>query len=109
MPRWASRILLEITAVRVERLHDISEADARAEGVEPPDTERDNHDYSICPQCGGTGLYDSFGPNYGVRPDTDCALCDSHAKRYRYLWESINGPGSWAANPWVWCLTFKRV
>jgi hypothetical protein len=74
MPRWASRILLEITAIRVERLQDISEADARAEGIAKN-------------QC----------------PDWH-ALMD-----YQVLWESINGPGSWAANPWVWVVEFRRV
>ena len=74
MPRWASRILLEITAVRVERLQSISEADARAEGISK----------NQCP--------------------------DWHAVMdYQVLWESINGPGSWAANPWVWVVEFRRV
>jgi len=66
MPRWASRITPEITGVRVERLWDISDADARAEG------------------CEGTKL--------------------SYAK----LWDAINGPGSWDANPWVWVVEFRR-
>ena len=74
MPRWASRILLEITAVRVERLQSISEEDARAEGISK----------NQCP--------------------------DWHAVMdYQVLWESINGPGSWAANPWVWVVEFRRV
>ncbi len=74
MPRWASRITLEVTGVRVERLQDISEADARAEGISRAD----------CPDWHAT---------------TD----------YRALWESINGPSSWAANPWVWVVEFKRL
>lgn len=78
LPRLGSRILLEITAIRVERLNDISEADARAEGV--------------------------------TLPTRTCTMYDGIWRdEYRLLWESINGPGSWAANPWVWCLTFKRV
>lgn len=109
MPRWASRITLEIISVRVERLQDISEADARAEGCEPLDSEREDHDWSICPQCGGTRLFTSFGSEMGARPDTDCGKCDTYAKRYRHLWESINGAGSWGANPWVWAVEFKRV
>jgi len=76
MPRWASRILLEITAVRVERLQDISEADALAEGV----------------------TADKY---YG--------LDRANARSYSHLWESINGAGSWEANPWVWVVEFKRV
>lgn len=108
MPRAASRIALEVTGVRVERLQAISEADARAEGVELPFTEREEADFAICPTCGGTGLYTAF-TNGGALPDTDCMKCDTAAKRYRRLWESINGPGSWAANPWAWCVAFKRV
>ena len=77
MPRWASRILLEIVAVRVERLHGIGEADALAEGVMP---------------LGDLGAI--FAPA---------------ASAYSDLWESINGPGSWAADPWVWVVEFKRV
>lgn len=79
MPRWASRILLEITAVRVERMQDISNEQARAEGY-PADREADT---------GGSGL--------------DAWLW------FRSLWESINGAESWAANPWVWVVEFKRV
>lgn len=74
MPKSACRIFLEITEVRVERLQDISEEDAFAEGV-----------------------YDGEGP-YGV----------GHMM-FEYLWENINGVDSWKSNPWVWCLTFKRI
>lgn len=86
MPRWASRIMLEIVSVRVERLQDISEADAQAEGVhaEPCDHTRQS--------CADIGCW---GPT---------------AKgQYGWLWESINGLGSWAANPWVWVVEFKRI
>jgi hypothetical protein len=111
MPRALSRITLEVTGVRVERLQDISEADAIAEGVEPMDTDRSEREFdrALCSQCGGTGLYTAFGPSGGAMPDTDCRKCDTHAKRYRWLWESINGPGSWDANPWVWCVEFRRL
>lgn len=86
MPRWASRITLEITGVRVERLQEISEADAIAEGV-PNQTRLTGHDKESGCQ---------WGPAEPVA-------------EYCQLWESINGPGSWAANPWVWVLEFKRV
>ncbi len=86
MPRWASRILLEITAVRVERLQDISEADAQAEGIEY--SER-FEGYCI----GEAEHYNSHDPRLS----------------YASLWESINGPGSWAANPWVWVVEFRRI
>lgn len=77
MPRWASRILLEITAVRVERLQDISESDAIAEGAQ----------WAAC----------------GAPQD------DSHKAGFAQLWESINGHGSWDANPWVWVIEFRRL
>ena len=80
MPRWASRILLEITAARVERLQDISEADARAEGA--PAYRLPAH------------------PVFDDRP---------HVLGYAQLWDSINGAGSWDANPWVWVIEFKRT
>lgn len=81
MPRWASRITLEITAVRLERLNDCSEADAEAEGVQ------------ACARrvVGLPGGCDSF-------------LCG-----YRQLWSEINGKGSWEANPWVWVVAFRHI
>lgn len=85
MPRWASRITLLVTAVKVERLQDISEADAVAEG--------------IC-QAG-----DGFSASPGYHP-----LWGATAQGAFYcLWRSINGPGSWDANPWVAAYTFERV
>ncbi len=78
MPRWASRITLEITGVKVERLNAISAADAEAEGVE----------WNRSPlRVGHTNPVSAF----------------------KSLWESINGKGSWAANPWVWAISFTRV
>lgn len=109
MPRDCSRILLEIVSVRVERLQDISEGDADAEGCERLEAERYDPDWKLCPRCGGTRLHRELGPNGGVIEDVDCVLCDTYAQRYRYLWESINGAGSWDANPWVWVVEFKRV
>ena len=88
MPRWASRILLDVTAIRVERLQDISEADALAEGITP----------KWEPGCSGR-LMEALG-GFSFRPA---------ASAYAELWEQINGPGSWDANPWVWVIEFKRV
>lgn len=88
MPRWASRILLEITNVRVERLNDISECDARDEGVPPAG--------SLLPDHPGTFL----------TPKGDFAMAKVAFQR---LWESIYGEESWNVNPWVWVIEFKRI
>jgi hypothetical protein len=78
--RAASRITLEITKVRVERLQDITDADALAEAVGPTDPKWVGTVY--------TGKWKSV---------------------FNQLWQSINGPDSWAANPWVWVIEFRRV
>ncbi|WP_156731053.1 hypothetical protein [Klebsiella pneumoniae] len=88
MPRAASRILLEITNVRVERLNAISEEDATAEGVPPAG--------SLLPDYPGTFL----------TPKGDFATAKVAFQR---LWESIYGEESWKANGWVWVISFKRV
>ena len=85
MPRWASRITLEITSIRVERLQCISFADAAAEGLQYSSVRLDR--------------WSADGTSWRGTPQ--------HA--YRELWDSINGPGSWEANPWVWAITFKRL
>lgn len=91
MPRWASRITLEIMSVRVERLQDISEDDAEEEGVEIAGFDQ----LFGCP----------YHKNYLGGEPFYCGLTES----FKSLWESINGPGSWEANPWVWVIEFKRV
>ncbi|MGV6394021.1 hypothetical protein ACTUVN_003254 [Pseudomonas caspiana] len=111
MPRWVSRILLEITAVRIERLQDISEEQSEAEGVITDDDRPDEHlkeNRGLCHQCWGTGLYTAHGMG-GALPDTDCRECDTAKKRFKNLWQSINGPEAWAANPWVWVVEFKQI
>lgn len=85
MPSEASRITLEVTAVRVERLQAISEEDAVAEGIE------------LSPG-GPWRAYDAEG-----------GCCYEAVESYRSLWTSINGADSWTANPWVWVVEFKRV
>lgn len=94
MPRWASRITLEIESVRVERLQEITASDAIAEGIRVQK---------------GKGMIDG----------EDCYMMTTNSgymrgplgaiQAYKDLWQSINGPGSWAANPWVWVVQFKRV
>ncbi|AIU88306.1 hypothetical protein [Pectobacterium odoriferum] len=85
MPRYASRILLEITDVRVERLNDISEEDAIAEGLE-----RYNDDGIVY---------------YGPYDHGDCRP----EVAFGDLWKSIYGAESWDVNPWVWAITFRRI
>jgi hypothetical protein len=89
MLRAASRITLEITDVRVERLQAISDADAAAEGCP-------------CYVCGRT--MDGTSED-----DCHCFHRKAAASDYRDLWESINGAGSWDANPWVWAVSFRRI
>ncbi len=85
MPRWASRITLEITCVRVERLNSISQKDAQAEGMEL------------------TG----WRPTYSD-PDSGGEVWTPY-DNFAQLWESIYGEESWKANPWVWVIEFKVV
>ena len=80
MPRHLSRITLEVTDVRVERLQDISEADAIAEGI-------------------GRTASGHWLPG----------PCDHPEWAYHQLWDQINGAGAWGANPWVWVVSFKVV
>lgn len=84
MTRKASRITLEVTGVRVERLQAISETDAMAEGIACTNEHR-----------------------WGLAATGREHNAPTHA--FRALWESINGADSWAANPWVWVVEFKRV
>ena len=83
MPRWASRITLEITNVRVERLQEITEKDAKAEGATPANAGQDEH-----------------GP------------IKTYRTGFVYGWNSINGKRkgcAWSDNPWVWVITFKPL
>lgn len=101
MPRWASRITLEVTGVRVERLQSISQEDARTEGI-----------FKLWP-----------GGSFGWQPSH--VGCATPAEAFRELWDSINGEPiipkpidgieqdpvfvDWDANPWVWVIDFKRL
>ncbi|EIL99106.1 hypothetical protein [Rhodanobacter thiooxydans] len=98
MPRTASRITLEVTGVRVERLQAISEDDAIAEGI---------HTVQI-----GSGYRDSYSATPVTWADAVEQAAVTHEDprlAFRDLWESINGSGSWNVNPWVWVVEFKRV
>ena len=81
MPRIASRILLEITNVRVERLQDITEDGAKLEGAKP-----------------------SFLDGNDI-----VSVVPFYRDGFMHLWNEINGPGSWDENPYVWVVSFKRI
>lgn len=90
MPKEASRLFLKIKNIRVEKLRDITEADAIAEGV-----------YKAC-DYGSTG--------YKLFTEPDAAYSDIDAiESFESLWESINGKESLESNPWVWVIEFERV
>ncbi|HCM5084710.1 TPA: hypothetical protein N3K56_003911 [Klebsiella aerogenes] len=90
MPRAASRILLEITDVRVERLNAISEEDAMREGIDADRLAESQDNYDCIADHNMTG-----------RPTAKGYFSD--------LWQSIYGEESWKASPWVWVIEFKRV
>lgn len=87
MPHRASRITLEVTSVRVERLRDITEEQARAEGVQPAKP---------------------LDPHSG-KPRDDVQFERPHVVGFASLWDELNGAGSWVANPWVWVVEFRRI
>jgi len=110
MPRWASRITLEIVSVRVERLLSISDEDAIAEGCYTDDEYSDmagGADVWPCQICDGYQVHE-HGSLAGAS-EVDCHSCNSPKKRFSQLWQSINGFDSWDANPWVWVVEFRRV
>lgn len=90
MPRRASRILLEITDVRVERLSAISEGDAIREGIDADRLSESQDNYDCIADHNMTG-----------RPTAKGYFSD--------LWQSIYGEENWKANPWVWVIEFKRI
>ncbi|MCA3380202.1 MAG: hypothetical protein ING08_08155 [Roseomonas sp.] len=95
MPRWASRITLRITDIRVERLQDISEEDARAEGARRFDDLPSMHPYGQDARW-----------SMDVPTTTDQCLGTARFS-FAHFWNSINGPGAWEANPWVWAISFE--
>ncbi len=87
MPRWASRLMLEVTGVRVERLQALTEEDAKAEGVEPHVTTRKAYPSKLAADVEHRSYVESFVA----------------------LWDEINGDLSFLSNPWVWVVEFRRV
>jgi hypothetical protein len=79
MPKWASRTALRVKDVRIEKLQDIRESDAYAEGY-----------------------------NWQGYPE-DCEFSDKARPWFRNLWGRAHGPNAWDANPWVWVVVFERI
>ena len=110
MPRWASRITLEVTDVRVERVHDISEEDARAEGLECVEG-RPGANWRPG-EFGYSGVGRGF---YHVEADGKCrckvGLPSAAVCAYAELWDKINAKRgfSWGSNPFVWVIEFNRL
>lgn len=96
LPRWASRVLLEVESVRIERLHAITEADALAEGVQRKESER----------WPGKTVYLDY--DYDPLSD-DAEWFQTALQSFRSLWRHINGPDAWEENPWVWRVQFRDV
>lgn len=96
MPRDACRIVLGVTALRIERLQQISEADAIAEGMERPEAMSDDsiRDFDVWPTGTERAAFNAL---------------NQPSAQYRRLWERINGAGSWIANPFVRVFEFTRI
>lgn len=117
MPRWASRLSLRITDVRVERLQDISEEDARAEGVSGYEAPEEWHavreaasghlEAIAFPEQPSKAVIKALKLRDVRRYPASTVLTAKEA--FERLWGSINGPESWGANPYVWAISFKRV
>lgn len=97
MPRAASRILLEVVSIRIERLQDISEDDALAEGIDFLNVPTGGDDYQ--------DYYRDYSMPYV--PEEWPWIAGKPIESFRTLWQSINGPDSWQQNPWVWVVEFK--
>lgn len=101
MPRWASRLTLEITDIRVERVQDISIEDIKAEGVQIPVSPEGRVLLNIStdnkPPC---RMYDD---------PQNATLDDYFIGNFAMLWDETNGKGAWSRNDWCWCISFRRV
>lgn len=98
MPRAAARIWLEVTGVRVERLHELSAADAAAEGMES---------YARDLDARSSARIGNAWARFALRHGWGKSAPD-YRGLYAALWEKLN-PGTWDANPWVWVVTFRRT
>ncbi|MCA3371639.1 MAG: hypothetical protein INF89_19310 [Roseomonas sp.] len=115
MPRWASRITLRITDIRVERLQDISDADAQAEGATMrPACNGFQHRYpgwSMNWSKVGQLSHYATGAKRGVKAPLTEGDVSLHSAKWAFanIWNKINGPDAWDENPWVWAISFERV
>lgn len=99
MPREAARLFLKITDIRVERLQDISEADAVAEGIE-----------NFMDKDDKLPIYRNYlATRKDLEIDAYSHCANGPEDSFRSLWQKINGPDSWEANPWVWVVQFERI
>lgn len=111
MPKKAARIWLKVTDVRVERLQDITEDGAEAEGM--PDSLDYPVDKAYCPLCKGEGIIGTVDVHSLGHMDVDCPYCDSYRKKFENLWNSINQKSldryGWDANPYVFVIEFVKI
>ena len=98
MPKAAARIFLKVVNVRVERLQDISESDAVAEGINKIEPYSFSH-----PKMGMTSMPGCAN----IMIDDRLVEKPKAVQVFEHLWQSINGADSWAANPWVWVVEFE--
>jgi hypothetical protein len=104
MPKEACRLFLKITNVKVERLQDISEKDAKAEGVESCIADREN--FGV--RAAGMRLYRDYDRKNNSLKDYPCNGFEFAKTSFETLWQSINGEQSWNDNPYVWVLEFEQ-
>lgn len=102
MPRWASRITLEITGVRVERLNDISHEDAEREGIHTEVWDQTVVAKNYAAEDEIFQFWSESLPHY-------VNMNELYRSSFQSLWQSIYGAESWLANPWVWVIDFKRI
>ena len=103
MPRWASRITLEITAIRVERLQEITNQDAQKEGPPWANPHRHGPEGLEFDEHPGKIIRDPYADRHNTGIN-DCWIC-----AFRMIWSDIHGPGSWDRNDWCWVIEFRRI
>ena len=110
MPKEAARIFLRVTDVKVERLQEITDKGAEAEGI-PTEYPMDS---VYCPRCKGLGMVGTYHPDSLGYMDVECPDCASKIVRFENLWNSTIKPADrdkygWEANPWVFVIEFEKI